>query len=173
MAIIVEGFDNSGKSTLASSFGLPIFHPGPRPKSSLEEYQCLTTQMDRARDPVVLDRVTSISTPCYTGQNWSVSHDWAKRMIGQQSCVVIYCRPPIEKIVDFSRHVAKDYDEAKHVQWLIDNAEGIVANYDLYMAQLPHLKYDYTNPDRRVVQLAYDAQISAKGWDKWLAETRK
>lgn len=173
MAIIVEGFDNSGKTTLAESFGLSVVHPGPRPKSIIEEYECFTRQYDQARRPVVLDRVTCISTPCYTGKDWQRYALWARKMVERAHCTVIYCRPHLRTIQDFSRHIAKSYDEASQIQWLIDNAERVVDNYDLYMAQIPHLKYDYTNPDRSVVQRAYDAQLTLKGWNKWQAATVK
>ena len=173
MAIIVEGFDNSGKSTLARSLGFEVLHPGPRPKSLGEEYDCFVKQLDQARKPVVMDRVTCISTPCYTSKDWQNYAHWVRRMTEMPHCVIIYCRPPIEAIKDFSRHICKGYDEAKHVQWLIDNAERVVDNYDLYMSQVPHMKYDYTDPNRVVIQMAQDAQFTIRGWNAWQAETQK
>lgn len=170
MAIVLEGFDNSGKSTLARAFPFPIVHPGPRPKNEEEERRCLDRQMFMANQRLVLDRVTSISTPCYTTRIEPYI-TYASMLSKVQHCVIIYCRPPLEVVKDFSRHVCKGYDEASKIQWLIDNAEAIVANYDLYMSFLPHRKYDYTNPDRSVIDDAIEAQHSVRGWQEWLTKT--
>lgn len=164
MAIIVEGFDNSGKSTLAASFGFDVIHPGPRPKTLMEEASYMEAQAKQARLPVVLDRVTCISTPCYSGKIEQRHHDALQELVKTQSCVIVYCRPPIEIIKDFSRHVVKGYDELKQLEWLLANAEEIVHRYDMLMATVPHMLYDYTNPDNNVVQSAYSAQLTRGAW---------
>lgn len=167
MAIIVEGFDNSGKSTLAGQLGFPILHPGPRPKNQFEEHDYLMTQKIRAHLRIVMDRVTSISTPCYTGKDWQRYAPWVRHLVDTTHCVIVYCRPPLEVIQDFSRHTIKGYDEASQVKWLIDNAPRIVDNYDLYMSQIPHMRYDYTNPDKTVPEMAIAAQMTVKDWHTW------
>lgn len=165
MAIILEGFDNSGKSTLAASFGLDVVHPGPRPRSFREENDYLESQLRDCRLPIVMDRVTSVSTPCYTGDLHNPRYrNHIKEMLDTKHCVLIYCRPPIEVIKDFSKHVAKSYDENRRLDWLQDNAEKIVGNYDRYLKNLPHLVYDYTNPKMSVVQIAYDALFTIGAW---------
>lgn len=171
MAIIVEGFDNSGKSTLAASFGLRVVHPGPRPSTDGEEAMCLDYQLETCGLNRVMDRVTSISTPCYTGNFSSLYTQYLDAMLSQSHCVLIYCRPPIHVINDFSHHSAKSYDDEDKIKWLRDNAEAIVGRYDLYMAQFPHLKYDYTNPDQSVVDLAKKAQTSLEAWTRWRSLT--
>jgi hypothetical protein len=171
MAIILEGFDNSGKSTLASKLGFEILHPGPRPKDWVEEHDCLMTQKIRAHLRLVMDRVTCISTPCYTGEDWPRFKVWASKMIDTPHCVVVYCRPPLEVIKDFDKHVVKTYDEANQVKWLKDNADRIVDNYDTMMQGIPHMRYDYTNPDESVVELAMAAQMSVEDWNLWRALT--
>lgn len=173
MAIILEGFDNSGKSTLAASFGMRIVHPGPRPVSDGEEAMCLDYQLETCQDYRVMDRITSVSTPCYTGNFASTYQEYLDAMLQKRHCVLVYCRPPLEVIMDFSRHVAKSYDEESKILWLRDNAEAIVGRYDLYMSQFPHLKYDYTNPDRSVVALAKEAQTSLEAWTRWKSLTTR
>lgn len=164
MAIIVEGFDNSGKSTLARSFDLEVLHPGPRPRNFPEEVTCLNRQLDQARLPVVLDRVTCISTPSYTGKSFDGYRHWLDRMLSTHHCILIYCRPPLEVIKNFSRHVAKGYDEEKQIRWLIEHAEEVVHRYDMLMAVTPHMKYDYTKPDLALCQAAFDAQFTLGAW---------
>lgn len=170
MAIILEGFDNSGKSTLAASFGLEVLHPGPRPKTIVEEMDCIHHQLAKASEAVVMDRVTCLSMPAYAGNR--PFHRLYKRHVlelaSKPHCVIIYCRPPIETILDFSTHKAKAYDTHESEMTLRRKARTIIGNYDNSMFHVPHLKYDYTNPDRKVVQLAYDAQFSLEAWKTWL-----
>jgi hypothetical protein len=169
MAIIVEGMDNSGKSTLAASFGLDVLHPGPRPRSAKETMNCLEGQLVSSRLPVVMDRVTAISTPAYTGDlDNLVFKDYRKAMVDTHHCVIIYCRPPIEAIKDFSRHTAVGHDEKRQIQWMIKHADQLIANYDRLMETVPHLKYDYTNPNDWIVKAAFDAVFTMGGWHKWL-----
>ncbi len=173
MAIIVEGFDNSGKSTLARSFGLEVVHPGPRPLNVTGELRCMLDQLRNAHRPIVMDRVTSISTPCYSGH---FGADYKKNLdliLGTRHCVLIYCRPPLEVIMDFSNHIAKSYDDETRIKWLHDNAEAIVSRYDLYMSAFPHVKYDYTQPDEGLRQMAIQAQSSVEAWNTWKYSTRR
>ncbi len=164
MSIILEGFDNSGKSTLAATFGRAVVHPGPRPKPE-EEEEYLRNQVLLSSQKVVMDRVTAISQPCY-GDIGSLPHymPYIRKMIGRFPCILIYCRPPTEVIKDFSKHVVKSYDDEQKTQWLLDNADRIIANYDLVMSKIPHLKYDYTNPDPQVVILARRANMNLRTW---------
>jgi hypothetical protein len=173
MAIIIEGFDNSGKSTLAESFGLEVLHPGPRPESVVAEMACIQHQLANASKPVVMDRVTCISSPAYAGNRpfHRLYKRHALQLVATPHCVIIYCRPPIETILDFSTHKAKAYDTRDSEMTLRRKARSIVGNYDGIMMHVPHLRYDYTNPDRKVVQLAYDAQHSLEAWKTWLSIT--
>lgn len=164
MAIILEGFDNSGKSTLAASFGLEIVHPGPRPKNDMEVQQCLEHQLKICGDPIVMDRVTAISQPCYSEHFSLKYHDYVMKMADTPFCIIVYCRPPLEVIQNFSRHIAKDYDDVAKTQWLFDNSERIVGNYDRYMSMIPHIKYDYTRPDPIVYQVIRDSVINRRMW---------
>lgn len=116
-----------------------------------------------------MDRVTAISTPCYSGHFRSEYQRVINAMLYTPNCVLIYCRPPLGIIKDFTRHICKDYDEANKVQWLYDHAEEIVGRYDMLMTTIPHLKYDYTNPDPRVMDLAKQAATSREGWDRWIS----
>lgn len=171
MAIIVEGMDNAGKSTLARSFGLRVVHPGPRPETQGEEAMCLDYQLETCGLNRVMDRVTSISTPCYTGNFASLYTEYLDAMLSQPHCVLVYCRPPMDIIKDFSHHSAKSYDDEAKIKWLQDNAEIIVARYDLYMSRFPHLKYDYTNPDQTLLGLAKKAQTNLEAWNRWRSLT--
>lgn len=171
MAIIVEGFDNSGKSTLAESFGLEVIHPGLAPKGRYEESKCLEVQAKQARLPVVLDRVTCISTQVYGGRLFDpYLKSYLTDMLTTHHCVLIYCRPDLDRILDFSRHQSKGYDKPSQVDWLKKNAVRLVAQYDQLMSGIPHIKYDWADPDMSKVQLAYDAQFTIGAWRKCLTK---
>lgn len=132
---------------------------------------CLDYQLKTCNKNRVMDRVTSISTPCYTGNFASMYRQYLDSMLSQVHCVLVYCRPPLKVIMDFSRHSAKSYDDETKIKWLYDNAEAIVSRYDLYMAQFPHVKYDYTNPDQALMDLAKNAQTSQEAWVQWRSLT--
>ena len=171
MAIVLEGFDNSGKSTLAGALPFPVVHPGPRPKTSEEETSCLTKQQFMANHKLVMDRITCISTACYTHKVQPYMRH-AQAMAGTRHCAIVYCRPPLEVIQDFSRHIAKSYDEADQLERLHRSAATIVGNYDAFMRYVPHLRYDYTNPDQGVIDAAIEAQHSVRGWYEWIERVR-
>lgn len=165
MAIIVEGFDNSGKSTLAQSFGLDVQHPGPAPRNKWDEFKCLQAQAQQARLPIVMDRVTCISSQVYGGRLFE-GHlkDALHEMLATQHCVLIYCRPPIERITDFNTHAKKGYDRPSDEAYLKKNAVRLVAQYDQLMNTVPHMRYDWTDPDPEVTQVAFDSQFTIGAW---------
>lgn len=165
MAIILEGFDNSGKSTLAASLGLHVVHPGPRPRNDEETLVCLETQLMMCNMSVVMDRVTAISQPCYAMvPDFDRYRRYIERMVNTPYCIIVYCRPPIEVIKNFSNHVVKDYDDEDKVKWLEANADRIVSNYDELMSKTPHFKYDYTKPNMGIIDLAKEAQNDWRAW---------
>lgn len=143
MAIILEGFDNSGKSTLASLISWPTSHPGPRPKDEVHESKCLAEQRLIVSTNVVMDRVTAISQMAYTGDMTQIRKNYAMEMA--KNSLLIYCRPPIEKITDFSNHEVKSYDDEKWIRYIQDNCVVIVERYDSIMSLLPHIVYDWTD----------------------------
>lgn len=99
--------------------------------------------------------------------------EYLDRMLETRYCVLVYCRPPIEVIKDFSTHKPKSYDEQTKLAWLQNNLEKIVKNYDTWMRGFPHKVYDYTNPDRKVTELAHDAILSYKAWQRWISQTTR
>lgn len=172
MAIVLEGFDNSGKSTLARTLPFPVMHPGPRPKTQEEEDKCLNKQMFYANQRFTMDRVTCVSTACYQAKVQPYIM-WARSMANTEHCVFVYCRPPLEAIMDFSRHIVKSYDDEFQLGWLKANGERIVSRYDDYFRFIPHIRYDYTNPDRSILDAAIEAQHSVEGWKRWTERAKQ
>lgn len=153
--IVVEGFDNSGKTTLANKIGLPVIHPGPAPKSKKAETIYMMSQLAVANSLVVYDRITCISSMVYRNrllQNPYIYY--LKKMLKHKQFVIIYCRPPIKTITNFDEHVRKVYDTDAYVRKLMKTAEDVVHRYDFVMTHFSHLKYDYTkeSPDEVIAQ---------------------
>lgn len=143
--IILEGFDNSGKSTLAKRFGLEVIHPGPAPKTKSEELGCLMSQHSYSSKPIVHDRVTCISSQVYQGKVGDVRYmAWLKAMLSTPHCLLIYCRPPMETIIDMRQHEAKKYDTPEHLDKIARGASHFVEQYDALMSLVPHYRYDWT-----------------------------
>ena len=96
-SIIVEGPDNTGKSTLAqrlsSHFGVPLFRAGPAPSGFSMVRTCCDYQfgwmMQRA---CVFDRITPISHSCYHQLDTLEAQYLAGTLeVMLNRCIVIYC----------------------------------------------------------------------------------
>lgn len=173
MAIVLEGMDNSGKSTLAERFGLDILHPGPRPRTWDEEVRCMEEQLKTARLPVVMDRITCVSSQVYKGKLFDKEYTkYLNLMINTHNCVFIYCRPPQKVVLDMRRHNPKSYDTPQHLADIEKNAKLYLDSYDKVFARVPHLMYNYYAPDESVIQTALDLVFNIGAWKKWIAWTK-
>lgn len=167
MAIILEGMDNSGKSTLAKKFGLEVVHPGPAPRTYQDEQRCLDEQNQSARLPIVMDRVTCISSQVYKGKVFDNRYmDYLRQMVETPHCIIVYCRPPDRVVLNMDLHEAKPYDTAEHLAKIKVNASSFLRAYDKIMQHVPHMLYDYTCPDDKIIQQAVDAQFMIGEWKK-------
>lgn len=143
--IILEGFDNSGKSTLAQKLGLPVKHAGGPPKDFRQLTTNLEEQLEYCGKPVVLDRVTCISDQVYGNKMFDLHlQAYLKQMLKCKSSVLVYCRPPIEAILNFTDHQVKDHDTAEHLEDIKTNAIRYIDRYDQLMSTIDHIKFDYT-----------------------------
>jgi len=148
MGIIIEGMDNSGKSTLAAKISdklkMPIYHPGPAPVTVSAAEVHLQEQKDMSKCFLLFDRVTCMSDAVYNPERLSDLYlSYRKQM--SNSNIVIYCRPPVRTIVDFSNHEVKDYDSEEHLKKVIDGMHEYIHRYDAMMNVMPHIKYDWTD----------------------------
>lgn len=151
--IILEGPDNSGKSTLARELAnltrYLVIHPGGAPIDAAHEIQCMEEQFKQSGLNVIHDRVTCISQPVYnTMRNTSgpsigtCKHIF--KLLNHRHNLIIYCRPPNEIVLSMQNHVVKSHDSPEHIKLVEANQEKLVASYDLLFSLVPHIKYDYT-----------------------------
>lgn len=150
MAIILEGFDGAGKSTLAKilqdTFNIPRIHPGAPPKDPQVEQQMMRIQGAEAGNPIIYDRVTCISQQVYRKRmfdEWYMSH--LRKLSDNPDVLIIYCRPPDEVLLDPTHHKPAAHDTPEMLQLVNDNLQLFVVSYDNLMSKTNHIMYNYTN----------------------------
>lgn len=135
MAIIIEGMDNSGKSTLALKFAeymeLPVQESEGPPKSDeeinarVDDYE----KLDRifVRHPVISNAIYgkfrkegNPITPGRTMLFYEAKH------------TLIYCDAGNR---GYEGHEVKDHDTPRHLKLLDENAEALLREYRLWAAQ--------------------------------------
>lgn len=125
--IIVEGMDNSGKTTvvnqLASQFGLPTVHsPGPAPYQKLRDFIMETALARFEGRMFIYDRHPIISEhiygPVLRGHD-DLDMKWT-RLIGSLNPLVIYCDPGIDMIMGNTRD---------QMPGVMENAEKLLEAY--------------------------------------------
>lgn len=173
--IIVEGMDNTGKTTLVNKLaemGLSKRLLGGPPKDKASLKIQLKDQFNLASHPMVQDRATCISQQVYWDKMSDVVlNGYLHSMIREKHCLVIYCRPPEEVILNFATHERKEYDTDEHIKYVTDNAKRFVQSYDLLMSNIPHLVYDYTNPTLDL-ELVVKSQFDKDTWYALLSNAK-
>lgn len=143
MIIVVEGCDNTGKSTLIQSLAERIKAPLARSYGKPKDSGDIETWHWWARacpqSPIILDRHPVISDlvygPLLRGGTHS-SIEWAREFRGDM--FLIYCRPPFHK-------VAESIDERDQMEGVRERLANIYQSYEGLMEILdPDAIYDYT-----------------------------
>jgi hypothetical protein len=158
--LILEGCDNSGKTSLANSLvavvgDLRYFHPGGRPTDFSHEVRCMAEQYEllSTTGNIVIDRVTSISQQVY---NPDESHN-DLRMSEREAIlalnpVIVYCRPSTDRLLRTQDLTWRDDESEEHKQKIIRHQHEFVKRYDEMFAKIPCISYDYEDvPHREVI----------------------
>lgn len=141
--IVIEGMDNSGKSTLAIGMaeylGLLVQESEGPPKSD-EEINARVDKYDEARDRYLFVRHPCVSNMIY-GQ---VRSEGDPVTFGRQS--LFYERKPILIYCDagdrgLEHHVIKDHDSPEHLRSITDNYLRLLQLYRLWAAERAHFVY--------------------------------
>lgn len=146
MKIVVEGYDASGKSTLAKAlaetYGLSLVEAGPKPPNDLDAIADSVIQ-ERMTD-VVHSRITPISRQAYQLDNTRHHTIQLNAMVErflQKGAVFIYCTGRA------AEHVVKDYDTQEHLAYL-DRYEDIIRQrYDVLFRNIDCIIYDFKLDD--------------------------
>lgn len=152
--IIVEGPDGSGKSIVGQRLTYllkqPCYHEGGPTITRSDAISRLDRQFGRFGS--ILDRVTFVSEKVYgpilrgkLALDEKTLDEYERRFI-EAGWLLIYCRPPDEKIIEYVRGGRMDkliieldkvsYKTQVHVQGVKDNIEAIIARYDEVIASL-------------------------------------
>lgn len=184
--IIIEGPDNSGKTTLAKflakEIGREYYHAGGPPKSTPEIIGRVHFSFDN-KDKYIFDRSPLISEQVYgvmRGQlylNFEENEDLYSRF-RELGPIIIYCRPPNDTILDMSTHEAKPHDTVEHVKQVTDKAVQMIALYDdaIEHPVMPKqvIYYDYTKDDKeelaRQLLLILGLEEARKGPEQKMVE---
>jgi len=140
MIVIIEGFDNSGKSTLAKrlseELNLEVVHPGGPPKNIAEVILRMNEQQSiftfGTYVDFIYDRVTCISDQVYRqDKSYDTIFKYYISILEQyKSVMLIYCRPSLEQMQNFDDHVMQAHDTAEIVEHAKQKSSIIIAGYD-------------------------------------------
>lgn len=159
MKIILEGPDNAGKTTLANKIKdrlgeeVEYKHPGGAPETLEDEHRCVAQQLEWLKLPrVIIDRITPISQMVY---NFNMSLAKVREAYLQEYLtfkpLIIYCRPTTDRLLR-TEELTWRYDETEdHKQKIITNQHKFVASYDIIMAKVPCIVYNYEEPESEMI----------------------
>lgn len=156
--IVVEGYDGTGKSTVAEKIGLrldaPVHHAGGPPRDEADVMGCAARSLWRMNAWCVQDRVTQVSHSVYAMLRRPRESAIALARIGdlRAARLLVYCRPSRGTILaNVERHKAKCHDTDAHVSFVRAHADALICVYDtvieLARPYVPIATYDYENDD--------------------------
>lgn len=153
--IIVEGCDNTGKTTLidklCEAYGLTKAKPpGPAPREELIEFMKGITLMTRKQGTnIIVDRFPLYSEPVYgvtlRGVSALTVSDYQRyeAQLRIHDPLIIYCTLPIGKI-------RETFAEREQLSGVEDNLQKIIDGYErLWDTIQPKrlVRYNFTNPE--------------------------
>ena len=163
MAILLEGPDNSGKTTLAEQLttatGFPIWHAGD-PATPDDFQERLLTDIAIMQQNIIMDRCMIISETIYATvlgrQQLFDSRQWFRKIQALEqvdNLLIIFCLPPLEQIMDKPQVVRIDEDP-NHLN-AIQQQQHAIYNAYVQMANAMRLFMNVTvsNPFQQTDEL--------------------
>ena len=150
MSILLEGADNSGKTTLAKELlqlnaQLEHFIAGSPPLNMDHERFCIQQQYALACRPhMILDRATCLSQQIYNdGRLFETGLMVELDKLLQIGTLVVFCRPSTDKLMAYEKFTWRSEESEIHKQRIIANRHLYIERYDQIMQKIPHIVYDY------------------------------
>ena len=148
MHIIIEGFDGTGKSTLAQllseATGWPTYHQSPRPPRTVEEYSDMYDRaMFRARGgDLISDRWPAISNHCYDARgNRAEIGEIVESLRLARVDRIIHC--DVDHLEDLRIEARPgDAQDAEQTEAVRADAERVVEAYRALMCELRALGFE-------------------------------
>ena len=180
MKIILEGPDNAGKTTLAYSIlgedRSLYFHPGGPPASIEAEHACIREQEVLFKMPrLIHDRVTCISQQVYNSDE-PLDQDRHAAMLRlfRLGALLIYCRPPSDRLMSFEKFTWRDGETEEHKQKIIQRQHEFIRRYDELMEALPCVHYDFDNvPLHNCIRAAFRGDTKMENFLREIATMPK
>ena len=138
MIIVVEGPDNSGKTTLAHRLAKDLAGVYVKSESKPEQTQTVDlfdTWIRSADSPVlfpyvVCDRHHWISTPIYDLILRRPSRiDMFAATMACSRFHAIYCRPPVSRIRHFNDDISQLTGVTENIQWIVDEYDRVFCGH--------------------------------------------
>lgn len=146
--IILEGFDESGKSALAQKLaerlpGFKVVHPGKRPFDADDALRMADIQSGlfhfAEHVNLIMDRVTCISSNCYTWHTTSLFARHQIQIMESKHIKVIHC---LHKGAPLT---VSEHDRDGSVGIARKNKDQIIERYNELFKGIEHCEYDYTD----------------------------
>lgn len=153
MNIVLEGPDNSGKSTLAKLLSLELGRPvyaSEGPEKSPGELRERVERYRGLRD-VIFDRHPCISDPIYgmyRERRSSLAGEKETLFYAEQP-LLIYC-DPLDR--GLTGHIEKGHDSADHIKLVHERYHSILSMYRQWGIQRAHIIYRIGDDPQRVVR---------------------
>lgn len=166
MNIILEGPDNSGKSTLAEHLGtfmgLEVVKSEGREKWPGEVNDRIR-RYNSQYNKVIYDRHPVVSQTLYNliKTNTPVDEELLQQFY-QEKNILVYCRPLIERKME--GHVAKDYDEPEYLATIEEKYGPLVKLYDEWALSHAHFLYRIGDDRTRLLEALKGAYSHAKSF---------
>lgn len=149
MSILLEGADNSGKTSLAKDLRqlnhrLKYFHSGSAPRDEEHEAHCILQQYEKCSQPdMIVDRATCISQQVYGGRLFEPKLMQELDKLIRIGTLVVYCRPSTDRLMAFEHFTWRDEEDEAYKQQVIINQHKYISAYDTLMMTVPHIQYDF------------------------------
>lgn len=147
MEICVDGVNGSGKTQLAEflslHYNLPIFHPGPKPKSNAIAFNDCCEQY--AKTNVIFDRLTCVTRVVYGDDNENPK-GLGKYHIEDMDYFVnmmILKRTIFIHTVGRGDAITKPYYTDFHAKEIVKIHEELRRRYLERFKKIPHFEYDF------------------------------
>lgn len=187
MHVILEGADNSGKTTLArtienGAIGLARYwHAGGPPRTREDELTCLIQQSGMVLETCqyIMDRVTAISQQVYNPDpTLEASRKARLQLLAKaRGVIIVYCRPSTDRLLRAQDLTWREEEDDAHRQKIINNLHVFVERYDQVMQQVPCIQYDYETSESTVLRTklisALRGDVAALNWLTTVANLNK
>lgn len=159
MAIILEGPDAAGKTTLSQRLraiepALHFYTSGGAPKSPDElKNFCDEQTILSFTAGQILDRITPISHPIYHKLDAPVLEylqGVLDTILTSPNLIIVYCRPSNDLLMMPEKHQWKDYDTEDDKQKILTRQHEFIRAYDKMFESIPHVAYDYSDVEHNM-----------------------